>query len=499
MGTAVAIASFFFFRGDSTRNTMAPLIATLVYQLIRAIPETKDDILIAIEHDRLIFDQSLESQLELLIIQPLLRLPRELQRLFVVFIDGLDECNDRFHQSNLIKVLGDVSCRRNIPVVFLVTSRREYQIEAAFGLDPVAELLTTILLDNSDISKTSDDIKRFLTDKFKIIKETHLHRRLLPRDWPPKSAVEEIVAKSSGQFIFASVVINYISSPRTNPARQLKLVNDIRLREASSQNPFAQLDALYQHIFLQVQALDKVLDVLAFSLLTNWVSVEAYEHVFQLAPGELEILLVDLLAVIECQSHSRDIEFHFQTRIKFLHASLPDFLQDRTRSGIYYIDVEEYRTKLLCMFLERASPVLPPTSRQIPRASAQETSRLLAICNLFSAGNIKTRRERLYHAVMQFKFTLYSREMAENISAQECYTSILHYLDQQQFEDQGQANRHVSELFAPGYVKFGIHSYNWTSEDWAPGQGGWILWRQGHYERAPERPSSFMERLWKAL
>ncbi|KAF8198551.1 hypothetical protein BJ912DRAFT_29625 [Pholiota molesta] len=217
---AIAVASFFFSRADSTRNTITPLVATLAYQLIQAIPETLGDVLLTIEHNPLIFVQSLESQLQGLIIQPLLRLPRHLQRLFVLFIDGLDECNDRLSQSYLINILGDVSRNRNIPVVFLVAGRREAQIEAAFRQDPVANLLRTLSLD--EIS-ASDDIRRFLNNKFSEIKATHLRKHLLAADWPPMSVIGELVAKSSGQFIFASVVINYISSPAPILRLNLKL------------------------------------------------------------------------------------------------------------------------------------------------------------------------------------------------------------------------------------------------------------------------------------
>ncbi|KAF8177451.1 hypothetical protein BJ912DRAFT_834418, partial [Pholiota molesta] len=242
---AIAVASYFFVRSDSTRNTMAPLATTLAYQLILAIPETADDILLTIERNPLIFEQSLEDQLRELIILPLLRLPPHLQRLFVVFIDGLDECNNRAHQSNLLKILGNISSRRNILVVFVIASRRESQIEAEFCHNQVADILTTIPLDNI---QASDDIRRYLNAKFEEIKNTHLRRRSLAPNWPTSTVIEQIVEKSSGHFIYASVVIGYISLPDAHPALQLDIINGIRPRNPS-ENPFANLDALYQYIF----------------------------------------------------------------------------------------------------------------------------------------------------------------------------------------------------------------------------------------------------------
>ncbi|KAF8185689.1 hypothetical protein BJ912DRAFT_479387 [Pholiota molesta] len=294
--TAIAIASFFFSRTDLTRNNMAPFIATLVYQLIQIIPETSDDIILTIEHNPLIFEQALEFQIHYLLIQPLLRLPEHLRRLLVVFIDGLDECDDRGHQSNLIRVLGNISSGRNIPIVFLIASRREPQIDAEFHQDQVIDNLTIIPID--DI-QSSDDIRRYLNAKFKEIKATHLRRRFLSPDWPSSALIEQIVRNSSGQFIYASVVIGNISLPHAHPAIQLEIINGIRPRNPS-ENPFAHLDVLYQHIFSRVKRLDTVRDILALHLIHPIFTMEKLESLFQLDPGELEVLFADLTALIHC-------------------------------------------------------------------------------------------------------------------------------------------------------------------------------------------------------
>ncbi|KAF8198448.1 hypothetical protein BJ912DRAFT_899130, partial [Pholiota molesta] len=317
----IPLATFFFFRTDDTRNSISPLIATLVYQLIQNIPQAQDEIFRVIENNPLIFDQSLESQLDKLVIQPLLRLQEHFKRFFVILIDGLDECIERAHQADLIKLLGSVSRSRTIPVIFLVASRREPQIEAVFVRKEVSDIVLTLPLDNSDVEQTSDDIRRFLVDNFRDIRETHLLKRylpILPIDWPAPSMVDEILAKSSGQFIFASTVINYLSSPRANPSTQLDIIRGIRLRDPSSHNPFAHLDALYQHILSQVEARDKVFDIIALHLLTNYDHISTFERVFLLEAGDLDVLFADLTAVILCEPHTNDTP-----KLKFLHASLP--------------------------------------------------------------------------------------------------------------------------------------------------------------------------------
>ncbi|KAF8198435.1 hypothetical protein BJ912DRAFT_26103 [Pholiota molesta] len=442
---AIAIATFFFFRGDSTRNTIAPLVATLVYQLIQAIPEISEDILVIIERNPLIFSQSLESQVQQLVIQPLICLPPHLKRLFVVFIDGLDECNDRNVQADLIKTLGNISRSGNIPVVFLIASRREPQIEAEFIRKPISKILKILPLDNSDIEQTSEDIRHFLVDKFHDIKETHRLKHYLPIDWPPASSVEEIVSKSSGQFIFASVVINYLLSPRANPARQLEVVRGIRLRDPSSLNPFAHLDALYKHIFSQVEVLDKVLDIIGYVIAGGSSSIDHIQRAFLLDPGELDVLFADLTAVILCEPPSDQRIY----KLKFLHASLPDFLIDKTRSEQYHIDLDEYRTILLCRFLERCPQILDPlwSGNDLRDAIDRERSRLVAITNIIYKAEAS---ERLHSAFMNFNCTFYSKTFDWFIVG----PNILRPLTKLDFSDQGEAYRHVVDIFAAEYAKY---------------------------------------------
>jgi hypothetical protein len=400
----IPLATFFFFRTDDTRNSISPLIATLVYQLIQSIPQAQDDIFRVIENNPLIFDQSLESQLDKLVIQPLLRLQEHLKRYFVILIDGLDECIERAHQADLIKLLGSVSRSRTIPVIFLVASRREPQIEAAFVRKEVSDVVLTLPLDNSDVEQTSDDIRRFLVDNFRDIRETHLLKHYLPIDWPAPSMVNEILAKSSGQFIFASTVINYLSSPRANPSTQLDIIRGIRLRDPSSHNPFAHLDALYQHILSQVEARDKVFDIIALHLLTNYDHISTFERVFLLEAGDLDVLFADLTAVILCEPYTEDTP-----KLKFLHASLPDFLLDKSRSGQYHIDLDEYRIKLLCALLERPPLTLDALwwTGNLGHAIDRERSRLLAIGGLLKKAKAS---ERLRSAFIHFNCRFYSKD-----------------------------------------------------------------------------------------
>ena len=97
----VKVASFFFFRTDPTRNTIDPVIATLAYQIIQLFPETKELIAQSIESNPLIFEQTFETQLQVLIVAPIRHL--HISETLLLIIDGIDECTGAEIQINLIR------------------------------------------------------------------------------------------------------------------------------------------------------------------------------------------------------------------------------------------------------------------------------------------------------------------------------------------------------------------------------------------------------------
>jgi hypothetical protein len=65
------LASFLFFRSDSRRNTVRPLVANIAYCVTCVIPAARELIDRAIEGDPLILSYSVEEQLKKLILEPL--------------------------------------------------------------------------------------------------------------------------------------------------------------------------------------------------------------------------------------------------------------------------------------------------------------------------------------------------------------------------------------------------------------------------------------------
>ncbi|KDR74743.1 hypothetical protein GALMADRAFT_29274, partial [Galerina marginata CBS 339.88] len=209
----ILVASYFFSRFDLTRNHGRSLIATIAYQVSLRFPETRDHIAGAITHDPFIFSRSLNSQISSLITGPLqerieagyFNTPNASR---IIIIDGLDECVDRDSQIKILDAISQVFRQHSLPLIFLIASRPEPDIRTAFCFGHLNEISTRTPLDDDYLP--SEDIRLFLLDKFAEIKDSHPFRAQIPLDWPSEDALQILVDKSSGQFIYASTVVKFV-------------------------------------------------------------------------------------------------------------------------------------------------------------------------------------------------------------------------------------------------------------------------------------------------
>ena len=331
----ILLASFFFSRNDPSRNTVKTLIATIAYQIILNFPHVRDAILGAIERDPLIFSKSLAVQVKSLIAVPLQPLAdagyfNDPTSRRLVIIDGLDECSEPKVQQNILEILGSAQRQHRLPLIFLFASRPEQHISLTFSTGILPSVTARIALDESYLPY--DDVRLFLTDKFREIKSTHQLRAYIPPQWPLPKILNQLVRRSSGQFIYASTVIHYISSYRHNPTNRLDII--LGIHPPQKDFPFAELDALYTHIFNGVEDIEKILDILSLIFFSRgplgyFPSLVMIEKFLSLPTGDVELCLGDLSSLVSIGPHQQ---------VNILHASLTDFLMDPTRSKELWIN-----------------------------------------------------------------------------------------------------------------------------------------------------------------
>ena len=284
----------------------------------------------------------------------------------IAIIDGLDECHDPEKQLEVLDNLSRILQNLPIPFGVVIASRPEHHIRSAFDLADLNERSSRLSL--ADSYDPDADIKKYLVDRFSQIREEHPLRAYLPTPWPKKGVIDKFVAKASGQFIYASTVDKFVSSMRHKPSERLDIL--LGHLDAGKLKPFEQLDSLYSFIFHTVDRIYRAgtLRVLGATMVLSAVqeyhtppfydiysgsvvisdpmpySSRFIERLLGLGNGDVRYLLLDLESLLTV----KDDDAH----IRFFHASLSDYLFDKSRSGKFWIDMGAVYADLVqqCLF-----------------------------------------------------------------------------------------------------------------------------------------------------
>jgi len=351
------LASFFFSRTDSTRNTVNPLIATITYQIGNAIPQIQELILKVVERNEKIFTESLATQLTELICQPLSEFARggdgvlDFPRL--VIIDGLDECFGHETQSQIVVDLSRALQNAALPSLrYLIVSRGEQHLKDTFDSEVPTSMLYRLALDDSYVSDA--DIQVFLHDQFSRITKRNPSKS---SSWPTALTVDELVKRSCGQFVYASTVMKYISSSK-NPVACLNTILEFRCSPAEQGMPFAELDALYTHILSSVKDPQITKLILGVVLFVNpdydlFASLSCSQiSAAQTLSGVESLLGLETYTVKACLTELYPmITYSQRGEISIPHATVAEFLNDPARSKSFHIEKSFVLTSLTrCCF-----------------------------------------------------------------------------------------------------------------------------------------------------
>ena len=336
-------ASFFFSRSIGGRNEKTFLITTIVDQLTVSIPEIREHVGNALYNNPSLPTRSLEAQMDALIVKTLEAAASSStggvdfmnSRPKVIVLDGLDECGDPESQRYILKVLLNSVSNHSIPFSFILASRPEQHIREAFDGKLLSSLTTRLVLD--DKYQPDDDIRTFLQSKFQDIKDRHPSRAHLPSPWPSDKEVQRLVHRSSGQFIYASTVIKFIDSHRHWPPDRLGIIFGISPRGKTT--PFAEMDSLYLHNLTSASDnIETALEFFSILLFLQHQDIQItprfIESLLSLREGEVFMVLSDLHSIISVPSPDEQ-----NSPLSLFHASLGDFLTDRSRSGdTFFLD-----------------------------------------------------------------------------------------------------------------------------------------------------------------
>ncbi|KAF7968712.1 hypothetical protein HWV62_29620 [Athelia sp. TMB] len=316
-------ASFFFLRGAGGRSKIDHFITTLAFQITISVPGFKPLVERAFQRDPTIVHQSITYQLQNLIFEPFMALAQANipDRVLLVIVDGLDECNDRDSMRDFITALAD-ACHvsRHLKLRWLLTSRGEEHIRQSFS-DPASQRATVLL--KLEAFNARNDIKMFLEARFStIIQHNTQLFRYIPPPWPSLWDMDTLVDKSSGMFVFAATLVKFVTDGQAPPDRKLKSVLQVH----------AGLDPLYDQVLRDASYIACFRRVLtALMLAYEQPSVEILAEILELGAQDVLHALLAIQSIINIPSDDNE-------PIELNHTSLRDFLVDESRSGDLFVD-----------------------------------------------------------------------------------------------------------------------------------------------------------------
>ncbi|KAF8325486.1 hypothetical protein F5887DRAFT_1142499 [Amanita rubescens] len=317
-------ASFFFLRNSIDRGSATLLFTTLAWQLAKSIPEILPYIESAVEEEPLLPTKSIDIQFNRLIVQPFQKLlhdkPDFRPTKLVVIIDGVDECAPDQDQLQLLGLIGNALSNAQIPLRFLMCSRAEAYIQETFGLEGIAEITNQITLDHR--FSPDVDIRRYLNDEFTRI---CTERKLSASTWPLDRAIDQLVSKSSGQFIYPSTVVKFVDDMDGDPRTQLNII--LKTHSADFSSPFADLDQLYIQILSQQSDTRMLRDLFTLIIALREPDIGFVCRRLRISEEELKRKLRRLHSLVRIS----------ELVIDTYHLSLHDFFRDKKRAGKYFI------------------------------------------------------------------------------------------------------------------------------------------------------------------
>ena len=200
-------ASFFFSRGGGDVSHAGRFFTTIAWQLANTFPALRYHIHEALTENRDIASQTLRDQWNKLILSPLAKLnATSAQHSIVIVIDALDECEGDNDIRLLLQLLANANGLHNIRFRVFVTSRPDTPIRLGFRTMP-GILHHDLVLDDVSRDIVDHDIEIFLSARFGEIRE---NSEYLPPDWPGDKAIDTLVRKAGGLFIYAATVCRFI-------------------------------------------------------------------------------------------------------------------------------------------------------------------------------------------------------------------------------------------------------------------------------------------------
>jgi len=319
---------YFCSRISSSCRDVSNIVPTLAYQLARYSPAFRSALCNVLDENPEASKLDVKWQFEKLLHAPMQAVKTAIPEGVVVVIDALDECDDgeafRLFLEILLKLAAD------LPIKFLVTSRPE----PAICEKMLAPGYSRSVLYLHDIEEwiVEEDIKKYLSEA------------LGPMSPPPSPNDVERLAKRAGKlFIYAATAVRYIypGDPGVNSNARLRTV--LRM-DSRSTKQHDELNELYTNILsaavdpkrLEEQEMNDIrLTLKTVVCAKEPMTVQALASLLSLTEEQVLFSLQPLRSILHVQDDTHGLVSPF-------HASFPDYLFDKLRSGDFHCKATEH-------------------------------------------------------------------------------------------------------------------------------------------------------------
>ncbi|EGE04575.1 NWD2 [Trichophyton equinum CBS 127.97] len=278
--------TLFFSKNEKDLRTLSKFVSSLAHQLSGLAPSLRVAISMEKRHNTEVEQLAMGIQWEKLICNPLSLLkPRDSPLIMV--IDALDECEglNKRQIMGIINLFIDAAALQNIQLRFLITSRPESHIQAAFKES--SQNVYHIELDKLDKFTVDLDISQMFREE---LGNLHTEKRGIEAHWPSEEYISRLTERANGLFIYAAITCRYIKEPGATSTNE-------RLTRIFQNQAFDSLDNMYDHILTQaVTGPEKEVLVEQFQMILGTI-VALFEpmpetSLCELCPKSLELEVV---------------------------------------------------------------------------------------------------------------------------------------------------------------------------------------------------------------
>lgn len=310
-----------FKRGKSDPSFV---ISTIAFKLALFDSTYGSLILAETERNKDITTASLTTQSEKLLVEPLSAAADAQRGPVVIILDALDECGTLATRKSLLDVLKRVVPRLPSCFRFLITSRRERDIDIAFSSQ--SELVYPFELDyTSDISRM--DVERYMDAEIRRILE---NEEDVPEEKELRKYMSFLWDCAAGLFIWASTIVKLISES-DSPFEKL-------VEMASNPSSIRSLNQLYATVLRHSgiswhdhTSKTRFSRIVGLILLIKMPLTEStIDAILSPSIGKCRVTLSRLRSVIDYRPGEP---------IRLFHASFADYLMSSVHTEDWFVDI----------------------------------------------------------------------------------------------------------------------------------------------------------------